>query len=239
MRTVYTNQQLSLHPNQVHIWSVHIRDHTNKLSIYWELLNEKEKTKATQFKFGKDCNCFVIARGVLRKLLGSYLHLKPEEVEFQSGNYGKPYINHSSKIQFNISHSKNVVLMGFILKDTIGVDVEYTQRKIDVKQIAKQFFSVEEYESLLTLDNSCQLQGFYNCWTRKEAFIKALGSGLSFPLDQFVVSLDCTEEAVLKDTKWDNKEKEKWVLQPIKPRENYIGAYAVKGKVSNVKSWKY
>jgi len=235
----FSNQQLSLHPNQVHIWSVNISEHINKLPIYWEFLNDKEKAKAAQFKFDKDCNCFVVARGVLKKLLSIYLNLKPKEIEFQFADYGKPYINHPSKIQFNVSHSKDAILIGFVRNDSIGIDTEYTKRKIEVKEIARQFFSQEEYQSLMALNSEYQLQGFYNCWTRKEAFIKALGSGLSFPLNQFVVSLDSSTKAELKKTKWDSTEKEKWTLQSISQRENYIGAFAVKGKVSDVSSWKY
>ena len=239
MWTTFSNQQLFLQPNQVHIWSVCKSTHEDRLPIYWELLNVEEQERALKFRFLKDRYCFIIARGVLRKLLSIYLGMAPAEIKFQFGDNGKPYVNHPSDINFNISHSGDTILLGFVQKYSIGVDVEYTKREIDVKRIAQLFFAEEEVASLFALDQAYHKQAFYNCWTRKEAFIKAVGSGLSFPLDQFVVSLDSTEEATLIDTKWDKKEKEKWVLNAIEPGKNYIGAVSVKGTVSAIQSWRY
>lgn len=239
MWTTFTNQKLALQPNHVHIWSVNVSAHENRLPIYWEILNDEEKLKALRYKFDKDRNCYVIARSILKKLLSIYLNIRARHIEIKLGDYGKPYIHHSSKINFNISHSNKAILIGFVLNDNFGIDVEYTQRKLNVKRLAKQFFSEEELNALLALDITDRLQGFYNCWTRKEAFIKALGSGLSFPLHQFVVSLNSTDNAMLEKTKWDEKEKYKWVLKTVKHKDNYIGAFAVRGKVSNIKSWIY
>lgn len=239
MWTTFSDHQLSLEPNQVHIWSASITNHENRLPVYWSFLTNEEKEKAQKFKFLKDKNCFVIAKGILRKLLASYLSLSPKEINLKLGEYGKPFLHHSSNLQFNISHSRSEILLGFIQTLPIGIDIEYTKREIDVKNIAKHFFAEEEIEALLKLDTKYQTQAFYSCWTRKEAFIKALGSGLSFPLAEFVVSLDSLKKAKLIATKWDKKEKEKWILQPIEPRENYIGAFAVKGNVSKIQSWKY
>jgi len=132
-----------------------------------------------------------------------------------------------------------MILLGFVQKHIIGIDVEHTKREVDVKKIAECFFANEEVTSLFRLDQAYHTQAFYNCWTRKEAFIKAVGSGLSFPLDQFVVSLDATKEATLIETKWDAKEKDKWTLHTIEPREDYIGAVSVKGNVSDIQSWRY
>lgn len=235
----FSNQDLFLHPSQLHIWSVRKSDHENRLQEYWSILDDIERERALKFKFLKEYNCFIIARGVLRSLLGAYLRTAPGQIKFQFGHHGKPYVNHPSQIKFNISHSGDTILLGFIQKHPIGIDVEYTKRKVDVKKIAKLFFAEEEVTSLFNLDQAYHTQAFYNCWTRKEAFIKAVGSGLSFPLDQFVVSLDSTKEAALIDTKWDKKEKDKWMLNAIEPEKDYIAAVSVKGNVSNIQYWRY
>lgn len=223
----------------LHIWSVRLSDHNNRLENYWEILSKEEIEKAKAFRFIKDRRCFIIARGVLRNLLGNYLQVDPLHIHFKYGAHGKPYVDHPSMLQFNISHSRNMLLLGFVKTASIGIDVEYTKREIDVKKIAQNFFSREEITSLRAVKEEGQLDAFYNCWTRKEAFIKALGSGLSFPLDQFVVSLDNPGDANLIETKWDSQEKEKWVLKAIQPEEDYVGAVSVKGKITDVRHFKY
>lgn len=238
MWTPFSSQSLTLTPHQVHVWSIDKDKHINKLPFYWSVLNETEKEKASKYRFENDHNCAVISRGILRILLGTYLKTSPKNINFQFGDYGKPTII-ASNIEFNISHSANSIVMAFTLKSKIGIDVEYTKKSIDVKKISEHFFSKEEISSLLSLHKNYQQQAFYNCWTRKEAFIKALGCGLSFPLDQFVVSLDSTKNASLLATKWDEKEKDNWVLKTFNPQENYIGAVSVKGKVTDVQFWKY
>lgn len=239
MWTSFSNQQLFLKPHQVHVWSLNKSEHKNKLAAYWNILSKEEKESASKYRFTRDRDCSIIARGALRTLLGNYLKQSPERIKFQFGTHGKPSLNELSDIEFNVSHSTNAIVLAFVQHNSIGIDVEYIKRNIEVKKIAKHFFSKEEIMSLFSMDESYYKQAFYNCWTRKEAFIKALGSGLSFPLDQFVVSLDSTKEAALLDTKWDEKEKDNWVLKSFEPAQDYIGAVTVKGKVSDIQFWKY
>lgn len=239
MWSSFSNQSHSLEPDHVHIWSVSKSNHIDRLQQYWEILNQEERLRAGKFRFSKDQNCFVIARGVLRILLGKYLSIDPVKIQFKRGHNGKPYVDYEINIQFNVSHSRNMIVLGFVLEHNIGVDIEYALREVEIIKIANLFFAKEEVTALMALEKDYHTQAFYNCWTRKEAFIKAEGSGLAFPLDQFVVSLDSKEEATLIDTKWDKKEKEKWVLDTLEPEENYIGAVSVKGNVSEIQTWQY
>ena len=239
MWTSFSDESLNLVPHQVHLWFVDKKNHKDRLTSYWSILNELEKEKATKYRFEKDRDCSIIARGVIRMLLGNYLKIHPKDVKLKLGEFGKPFLNELSDIQFNVSHSANAIVLTFVKKDKIGVDIEHTKRNIEVNTIAKQFFSKEEITALFSLDEKYQKQAFFNCWTRKEAFIKALGSGLSFPLDQFVVSLDTIKNAQLLATKWDDKEKEKWFLKSFEAVKDYIGALSVKGKITDVKYWKY
>lgn len=239
MWTPFSNKQLSLQPDEAHVWSVSKCEHENRVQAYWDILDETERDRAMKFRFLKDRLCFIIARGVLRNLLATYIYVSPEDITFSYGYNGKPYIDHKSDIQFNVSHSGDTIILGFVQKYDIGIDVEHTKRPVEVEKVARCFFSNEEISSLLSLDPTYHTQAFYNCWTRKEAFIKALGSGLAFPLDQFVVSLDSTKEATLIDTKWDAKEKEKWVLQSMEPQQDYIGAISIKGTIDIIQTWAY
>lgn len=239
MWTGYTDQLLHLHLNEVHLWYLNVEDHKNRLAVYEELLDNEEKEKAYRYKFDKDRNCSIIARGVLRTLLGSYSNELPERITFSFGPFGKPEVYNNSGIQFNISHSRDAIVLGFIKNDAIGVDVEFMDEKIDALQIAKHFFSNEERVALSAVSEDERVEAFYNCWTRKEAFIKALGDGLSFPLDQFVVSLTPALKAELLKTKWDQMEKEKWALHSFNPEKKYVSAFTVNGKVSDIKLWKY
>lgn len=239
MWTSFTSQSITLKPNQVHIWYVNKKNHLENLTTYWSCLNDAEREKASKFRFVKDFNCSVIARGVLRILLAKYLDKNPQEIKLDFGEFGKPILKEITGLEFNISHSSNAIVLAFTQNNKIGIDVEFTKREIEVETIAKQFFSKKEITTLAAVDYNYKQQGFYNCWTRKEAFIKALGDGLSFPLSEFSVSLDSKKEATLLETNWNKKEKEEWHLTSFEPNTNYIGALAVKGKVSSIKYWEY
>ena len=212
------------------VWYVDINNHKNQIPYYWGILNTKERERVNKFYFEKDKNCYIIARGILRTLLAKYLNLNPSKIKFQYTEKGKPFLKHSSNIKFNISHSKNTIVLGFLKNDEIGVDVEFSKNKVEALLVAKSFFSKNEIKALHKLTPSYIQQGFYNCWTRKEAFIKAIGHGLSFPLDQFEVSLESTEIAILKETLWDVKEKEFWTLKSFIPFKDYIGAVAIRNR---------
>ena len=234
MRTYLSESSTSLQPNQVHVWSLQKSQHEARLLDYWCVLNHTERERALKYRFEKDRNNSIVARGALRKLLGEYLLIAPEKIEFEFEEYGKPALKGKSDMKFNVSHSGDTIVFAFVKKYNIGVDVEYTKREVEVRSVARHFFSEEEKMSLFALNEDYHNQAFYNCWTRKEAFIKAVGSGLSFPLDQFVVSVDCAKEATLLDTKWDARERKNWVLKSFQPAPDYIGAVSVRGRVCDI-----
>jgi len=229
----------SLKTQEVDVWKVSKQIHEDRLEQYWSVLNTEERERALKFRFEKDRNCAIIARGVLRNLLSNYTGLKPENIHFEFGSNGKPAICQHTPIQFNVSHSTDAIVFGFTKSYILGIDVECTEDDLDVENVAKSFFSETEVHSLLKLDQAYHKQAFYNCWTRKEAFIKAEGSGLSFPLKEFSVSLASSAEAELLETRWNKKEKEKWTLTAFTPAENYIGALAIKGKINNINYYTY
>ncbi|WP_298500408.1 4'-phosphopantetheinyl transferase superfamily protein [uncultured Algibacter sp.] len=232
-------ERIKLRDRNVHLWVLNLNNSNKKITFLNNYLSENETLKASKFKFNKDKNCSIITRGALRLLSGKYLNLNPKNIKFKYGKYGKPDFDFETNLKFNVSHSGNMAVIGFVLNDDIGIDVEKIKTDFDVFDIVSNYFSSLEIESLKELPAIEQVKGFYRCWTRKESFIKAKAKGLSFPLDSFSVSLDSDEKVELLETKWDKNEKDLWKLFPFSPEEGYLGAVSVKGKVEEVRYFSF
>jgi 4'-phosphopantetheinyl transferase len=193
-------------------------------------LMEDERIRAERFYFQRDRKRFMVCRGVLRMILGRYLHIEPNRVHFSYGPYGKPYLEETlgdSTLRFNLARSHELALYAFTRSREIGVDVEYLRTMPDAGQIADRFFSPRENAILQALPASQRQQAFFNCWTRKEAYLKALGVGLSQALDQFEVSLIPVEPAHLVNVEIDCDDASRWTLKALTPATGYVAALAV------------
>ncbi|TYA74712.1 4'-phosphopantetheinyl transferase family protein [Seonamhaeicola marinus] len=207
--------------------------------MFESLLCEDEKIKANKFKFNKDKYTYIIARGALRLLLGKYLKVTPKSISFYYGAYGKPSVENNDGLMFNVSHSKNLIVIGFTKNNEIGVDVEHIKTDFDVMDIVANYFSKSEIAFINGLSKADQTEIFYRGWTRKEAFIKANAKGLSFPLDAFSISLDSDNSAELYETHYDTNEKNNWRIIPFDTLPEYKGALAVRGEVKRVDYLKF
>ncbi len=195
-----------------------------------EFLTPEERDRARRFRFKEDFRRFVYGRGLLRELLASYLGVRATEVQFVYSEEGKPGLapdKATLPVSFNVSHSGTYILVGFARNRRIGVDVEQMRRDIEVEQIAKRFFSDAEQQALVSLDQASRIPAFFRCWTRKEAFVKATGVGLSLPLHQFDVSLLPGEAATLLATRPEPLEAQRWTLRNIELDADYAAAVAV------------
>lgn len=155
-------------------------------------LSDTERVRAGRFVFERDRRRFIVGRAQLRHLLGLRLGVRPGAVELVYGAQGKPALSRrfaDADLRFNVSHSEDLAVYAFSRGREIGVDVELVRVLSDADDIAARFFSRRENEVYAGLDPQDRPLGFFNCWTRKEAYIKALGEGLSHPLDSFDVSL--------------------------------------------------
>ena len=217
----------SLKSNQIHIWSVALDIDIKTQIRYWKVLSEEERQRAEAFKFVKDKIKYIACRGALRQLMGHYLKTPANEISIEYVKNGKPH--HNSNLEFNVSHSRDMAVIGFTYDTILGIDIEFIHRKIEFHQIARRFFSTNESDIVINAPRESMHQYFYNCWTRKEAFIKALGDGLSFPLDQFEVTCAPDEVPKLMSTKWDETEVEKWSLWAFEKSKDYVGALAIQG----------
>lgn len=231
-------ESIVLNPGEVHIWRSPLQGQPGADSGFWSSLSEDEKNRANRFHFRQHRLEYIDGRGKLRHLLGQYLQIAPQDIVFDYGKQQKPFIR-GSKLQFNISHSHGLALFAFGLEMEIGVDLEKMSTEIDILELCQQFFAPKEAQTILALSGLSQIEAFYTCWTRKEAFIKAKGQGLSLPLDQFEVSILPEVPARLLATQWDSREADQWFLYPLAPEKHFLGALAVNRSIEALKTWDF
>ena len=228
--------------DEVQVWHVSLALSAAVIGTLRELLSPAEQARADRFHFKIDCERFTVARACLRIILGSYLQTDPAEIEFTYGEYGKPQlatvIEKSSQLKFNLAHSYSWALYAFTLGREIGVDIERIRPELASEEIAKRFFSPLEVELLRRVPSHIRHEAFFNCWTCKEAFLKAKGVGLSLPLNEFDVTLGPLTPAVLLRTRGDEGEALRWSLQTIDLRPGYVGAIAVEGHDWRLSCWR-
>lgn len=231
---------LKLKPDEVHIWRASLNVATSRVESLLTTLCAEEQQKAHRFRFSKDQKHFIVARGLLRIILGRYLNKNPSDLSFCYNQYGKPALlsaDSTQTISFNVSHSHELALIAVTQNCAIGVDLEYIRPDFPCEQIAQSCFSPTERAVLRQIPAEIKTSVFFTGWTRKEAYIKATGKGLSLPLDQFDVSLIPGEPAKLLNTQWDMSEADRWLLHELNPGSGYIAALAIAAGVWRIKCW--
>jgi len=221
-----------LKPKEVHIWTIPL-DRTHPSVDLYQYLSEEEIKRAERFHFDRHRRRFAVSHNALRGILAGYLDVHPTDIEFGHTSHGKPWLSgifKESGIFFNLTHSHELGVTAVTMEGEVGVDVEYIKVIGDIDGIATRFFSAVEQVAFLDLSSTHRITGFYNCWTRKEAFIKAIGEGLSHPLDQFDVTLTPGEPARFLRIGEDADEAQYWTLEQIKSEPDYIGAVALRAK---------
>jgi 4'-phosphopantetheinyl transferase len=182
-----------LAPDEVHAWLVDLDQPPRPASELAALLSDDERERAARFHFASHRQQFEVARGLLRWLLGHYTGVAPEALRFALGSAGKPALAGAavaSGIGFNLSHSGGRALLGVARGMAIGVDIEAVRAVPESEAIANSLFASTEVEALRNLPAERRVDGFFACWTRKEAYVKAVGGGLAVPLHAFAVSVD-------------------------------------------------
>lgn len=231
-------KSLLLSTDEVHIWRIGLDQSANEETKFWNTLDFDERRRATRFHFAKNRRDFVVARGFLRLVVSWYLETNAEQLRFSYGDYGKPVLggkHRGSRLRFNMSHSHRIALCALTHGREIGVDVQYVRADFSSKEIARRFFSPFEVESLCALPWDQRVTAFFRCWTRKEAYIKATGRGLSQPLDGFDVTLAPGEPPALLRTEEDSQEAARWFFHDLQVGSDYSAALAVEGPTSTVR----
>jgi len=192
------------------------------------LLSPAERARAGRFVFERDRRTFILSHGALRQILGWFTGQDPASLRFREGPRGKPYlIDGAAGLDFNLSHCDGACLVGVTRGAQIGVDVERLREVDDMQQLARQCFSASERRELDALPVPLRYEGFFNGWTRKEAFIKAIGDGLSYPLDRFDVSLAPGTAPRVRAVGGSTAEASRWTLAARRPAPDVIAAVAV------------
>ena len=200
---------------------------------FFAILSEEEKLRALRFYFDRHCGRYIATHGLLRLILGEYLGIGPKLLTFCTNQHGKPLLcadQNKTNILFNISRSHNVSVIAVSSGPDIGIDIEYIYRDINVLEITQRFFSKGESEKLNALPEYLQKSAFFRCWTRKEAYLKGKGHGLSTDLDRFEVSVLPTQLAAILSSDDSPEDVDSWHLFDIDPYPGFISALAVAGE---------
>ena len=217
-----------LPPDVVHLWQRPVRPSADALEACYELLSLDECERASRYRVEKARNEYVLTRATLRSLISGYLRRTPQSVSFRYTEYGNPLLDGPGDLRFNVSHTDGLALLAFVRNRDIGVDVEKVRPQTDVKQVAERFFSAHECHVLEHLSGDELHAAFFRCWTRKEAYIKAKGEGLSLPLHEFDVSIGPNEPQALLATRPDPLEAGHWILRDVPVPAGYAAALAVR-----------
>jgi 4'-phosphopantetheinyl transferase len=241
--------KLKFPASRVDVWRVHLdeplkaesgADVLSPAVLSPAVLSPDEIARARRFHFEKDRIHFARCRSALRGLLGDYLLIPAAEIHFEYLTSGKPCLaadQNPRALQFNVSHSANMALIAVGSEHRLGVDIERIRDDVDTASLAERFFSRRERDGLAALPNPLRVTGFYAVWTRKEAFLKATGDGLSFPLADFSVTTHPHRDPALEDIKGDPEAAKQWSLADLNVAEGYRATVAVEGPFSTLETY--
>src|SRR6476469_1957072 len=233
---------LTLNLGEIDVWRVSLAQTESCLQSLQETLSTDERTKADRFRFPKDRSQFIVSRAALRAILSRYLNINSHILRFDYNPYGKPSLiaaQGGNTLRFNVSHSGNMALIAITKNRDIGVDIEGINPNFPCLEIAEKFFSTLENSVLRSLPEHLQPRAFFTCWTRKEAYIKAVGKGLSIPLNQFDVTLAPGEPAALLNVEDNPEEASRWSLMELIPSSDMVAAVVVAGDCSKLHCWQW
>lgn len=227
---------------EIHVWRAALDLPQARVGELERFLAADELGRAKRFLVRSARDRYTVARAVLRNLLSCYVSAAPADLRFHYTEYGKPELAHpTTSVRFNVSHSHGLAVYAVTAGVPVGIDVEYLQRRatMDRLKIAHRVFSDREYNELASMPRYRRDEAFLACWTRKEAFVKAIGQGLSCPLDQFDVTVDPADPPELRATHWDRFEADRWSMASVDPGPDYIGALAVPDRNLKITRWQW
>ncbi len=227
---------------KVHVWHASLQQPVEVVQKLQAVLSEEERQRAERFRFQEHRNTFIVSRGILRDLLSRYTGIEPGRILFKYNLAGKPFLANEEavpEIYFNLSHAGQLVLYAFSWGRQVGIDVEMHSANGGDGSGSRSIFSPGEYDRFRKISEKDKLRAFYNCWTRKEAFIKAIGEGVSFPLQDFEVSFEPDMPAQLLTVHGSYEQANLWTMHDLKAQDGYAAALVVEGKDHSIshKQW--
>lgn len=235
--------QEPLTDGQLHVWTVGLSDHAPSARD-WGLLSREEDAKARRFHFQKHREQYVLAHAALRQILAAYAEVLPQHLQFVAGAAGKPAIavgQNGRNIEFNLSHSGDYAIVAVTRGRAVGVDIEQWNDRVEFLDLATHYFSPQEYTALLKLRDAPAdlMQGFFQAWSRKEAYLKATGAGITNGLHHFDVSLAPDEDAALLIDRTDASATTRWVMMALPTADGYSAAVCVGAPVVGIRYWTF
>jgi 4'-phosphopantetheinyl transferase len=230
-----TKNRISIPADLIHIWLIQLSHIDDPSTLDKDMLSDQEFESLRKFHFERDRRRYLVSHCALRIILARYLGIAPSQVQYQYSTKGKPSLIKPSGVYFNLAHSHEIALVAVAAHEEIGVDVEIIRPIEDIDQLARTCFSPREFQEFTQTSPSASQRAFFNGWTRKEAYIKAVGDGLSHPLDQFDVSLLPSDTPLLKSITGRPDVANQWTLQDIQLEAEYTAAFAVKANQVNVR----
>jgi 4'-phosphopantetheinyl transferase len=231
-----------LESTYVDIWRSRLDLPVGRIARCRKLLSADEMAAAEQFRIATKQREYVVARGLLRELLGRALSVDPRSLTLGYGPHGKPYLTDALAgadvaVSFNVSHSHELLLIAVTAGRAVGIDVERIRADVECEKLARRFFSTREAQSMIGLPVDERCRAFFRCWTRKEALVKAGGSGIWSGLDRFDVSLRPDEPPALLATRPDAQEALRWSLVELDVGDGYAAALAIEGRECSARCW--
>jgi 4'-phosphopantetheinyl transferase len=231
---------VQLRDDEVHVWRASLAQDEAMVAKLRQLLTPDECKRAERYYRSRDRRQSIVARGILRLIISRYLHFPAAALKFTDNSYGRPALAeelNQVRLDFNLSHSGDLVLYAFTCGRSVGIDIELIREDFATFEIAEQFFSRDEIIALRSMSKELRSVAFFNCWTRKEAYIKALGQGLSHPLHCFSVSLRPDERVALLGVDDDAREPARWKMHALEPGIGYVAALIAGVPLFSLKKW--
>ncbi|MHB0857288.1 MAG: 4'-phosphopantetheinyl transferase family protein [Anaerolineae bacterium] len=243
---------LGVEPGEVHVWRVGLDIPEQGVQACYQVLSEDERQRAERYCFDRDRQRFVACRGALRMILGRYMGVDPAWLRFVYGPQGKPSLDpqrsthgmDAGTLRYNVAYARELGLIAVACRRKVGVDIEYQWPELATLDVARRFFSAAEIEEFSALPEAERVEAFFNGWTRKEAYLKALGEGPSYPLRAITVSLTPGQPARLLAASGEFKPGGPWTLLSLDATDNratgrYAAALAVEGRSWRLRCWQF
>ena len=232
---------LAISPRHVDVWLTSTELGEERVRACAKTLTRAELARARKFKSKAKYREYVITRGLLRRTLCQVAGLDLTGVDFNYGEHGKPGLENSASagaVAFNVSHSHGLALVALTLGGRLGVDLEQVRPEVEWQELAERYFSEADYRTLQSQAPDARRRAFFTCWTRKEAFVKALGAGVSYGLKGFDVSVDPAEDCARLTLREGNEDAGKWLLKNIPAPTSHAAALAIDRTACDVRLWR-
>lgn len=227
-------------PDHVDVWRISTALGDRDAAKFHAVLSPEQRTRAERMRVVEKRRQYIVTQGLARILLGKALGADPTALEFDRGPKGKPYLGGAfadSGMQFNMTHTSHMALVALGLNREIGVDIERIRENLQWEKLARRYFSPLEYRGFSSLPNAVRLRAFFTCWTRKEAVLKAIGTGLGGGLGSFDVSVDPDAPPALLNSRWKGRFHRDWTVTQLAPGAGYVATLVTERDGFEVRCW--